>query len=173
MKVICECCGIEFDKPLAEVKRTKHNFCSIDCFKEKRRQQRPVVVCDYCGKEFNKKPGDITEHNYCCRDCQLKDIGRLNLGSVRSEETKVKISESHIGDKNPAYRDGRSYYKLRGKKVHIQIAEEMLGRPLLPDEVVHHIDLDRHNNDPSNLMVMTRSEHARLHQELRKNAVRT
>ena len=29
--------------------------------------------------------------------------------------------------------------------------------------VVHHIDGDKANNDPSNLQIMTRSEHSRLH----------
>jgi hypothetical protein len=30
-------------------------------------------------------------------------------------------------------------------------------------DVVHHIDRDKLNNDPSNLMVMTQAEHVRLH----------
>ena len=38
-----------------------------------------------------------------------------------------------------------------------------LGRDLTPDEVVHHIDRDRGNNDPSNLVVTTRGAHARDH----------
>ena len=32
-----------------------------------------------------------------------------------------------------------------------------------PDYVVHHIDGGKRNNDPKNLVVMTRSEHAKLH----------
>lgn len=31
------------------------------------------------------------------------------------------------------------------------------------DMVVHHIDGDRRNNDPSNLVVMSRADHCRLH----------
>ena len=46
---------------------------------------------------------------------------------------------------------------------HRIIMEKMLGRPLEADEVVHHIDGNKWNNDPSNLTVMTRREHALIH----------
>jgi endogenous inhibitor of DNA gyrase (YacG/DUF329 family) len=36
---------------------------------------------------------------------------------------------------------------------HILVAEEMLGRPLAPGEVVHHRDGNKANNDPTNLKV--------------------
>lgn len=51
-----------------------------------------------------------------------------------------------------------------GKYLHREVAEGMLGRPLLDGEVVHHEDRDRSNNDPSNLMVFkTNSDHGRHH----------
>ena len=47
---------------------------------------------------------------------------------------------------------------------HILIAEQMLGRPLKKDEVVHHKDRVRNNNTPSNLMVFkTKSDHTCYH----------
>lgn len=45
---------------------------------------------------------------------------------------------------------------------HISIAEDFLGRSLVEDEVVHHLDGDRANNRTSNLLVITRSEHAKF-----------
>lgn len=47
---------------------------------------------------------------------------------------------------------------------HILVAEQKIGRLLTQEECVHHIDLNRSNNDPNNLMVFaTRSDHAAFH----------
>lgn len=47
---------------------------------------------------------------------------------------------------------------------HILVAEEMLGRPLKDEEVVHHVDRDRSNNNTGNLMVFaSNSAHSRHH----------
>ena len=47
--------------------------------------------------------------------------------------------------------------------VHRIVAAQTLGRPLLPGEVVHHIDGNGENNEPSNLQVMQKGDHGRLH----------
>ena len=48
--------------------------------------------------------------------------------------------------------------------LHVVIAENMLGRHLFAEEVVHHKDLNKLNNDPDNLMVFaTKSDHTRFH----------
>lgn len=47
---------------------------------------------------------------------------------------------------------------------HILVAEEILGRPLESGECVHHIDCDRTNNNPENLMIFkTRGDHTAYH----------
>ena len=46
---------------------------------------------------------------------------------------------------------------------HQYVAEQMIGRLLKDNEVVHHIDRNKSNNDPSNLVIMTKQEHSQLH----------
>ena len=47
---------------------------------------------------------------------------------------------------------------------HLVMVEQILGRKLLPEEVVHHKDRNRSNNSPDNLMVFkTNADHSRFH----------
>ena len=41
--------------------------------------------------------------------------------------------------------------------------EKQLGRRLSFNEIVHHIDGDKSNNELSNLEILSRSEHAKMH----------
>ena len=56
-----------------------------------------------------------------------------------------------------ANKDGQVYK-------HIIVAEQKIGRYLLPEEVVHHKDFDKSNNHPDNLMIFaTKGDHTRFH----------
>lgn len=46
---------------------------------------------------------------------------------------------------------------------HVLVMEQALGRLLLDDELVHHKDENRLNNNPDNLEVTSRSRHAQIH----------
>lgn len=56
-------------------------------------------------------------------------------------------------------------YLSNGKVVeeHRYVMANLLRRELGPDEAVHHKDENKQNNDPSNLEILTRSEHASHH----------
>lgn len=51
--------------------------------------------------------------------------------------------------------------------MHRIVMENHIGRPLNKNEVVHHIDGNKFNNDISNLALMKRSEHSKEHGNLR------
>jgi hypothetical protein len=59
---------------------------------------------------------------------------------------------------------GARFVWVEGKKrpLHRLIMEEQLGRPLRRDEIVRHRDGDLLNNDPANLIVVSREEHFEL-----------
>jgi len=49
-------------------------------------------------------------------------------------------------------------------KEHILVVGNKIGRYLKKEEVVHHIDENKKNNDPSNLMIFaTNADHSRFH----------
>ena len=60
---------------------------------------------------------------------------------------------------------GYRYICVRGKKIaeHRQVVEQREGRKLTSSEVVHHVDGSPLNNDPDNLVILSRAEHQRLH----------
>lgn len=79
-------------------------------------------------------------------------------------ETRLKLRKARLGKG-----EGKSYEKTLGVHTHRIVAEQKLGRKLKPGEVVHHVDEDKRNNDPSNLEVLeSQAQHAALHQKLRK-----
>lgn len=101
------------------------------------------------------------------------DDGRLGSGMRGkkrefSDEWKSKISESKKGVGVGRSLKPNGYYEItmgehKGRLEHVVVMESIIGRRLYSNECVHHIDHDKTNNKPSNLQLMTRSEHARLH----------
>jgi len=45
---------------------------------------------------------------------------------------------------------------------YVVVAEEKIGRPLRKGETVHHLDYNKTNDNPENLLVLQRSDHARI-----------
>ncbi len=60
------------------------------------------------------------------------------------------------------------------QNVHVRVAEEKLGRRIGKSEIVHHIDEDKTNNDPENLLVFrTKGDHTLHHAKIETEMFQT
>lgn len=96
----------------------------------------------------------------------------------RSIKEGIQIAKRNGRGGNPAKqrRIKHGYVLVKteeGEKAeHIHVAEQVLGRKLKRNEVVHHIDLDKTNNHPSNLIVLSNEVHSKLHGINLNNVIR-
>jgi hypothetical protein len=83
--------------------------------------------------------------------------------------------EGHASWRGGSYIDRWGYRMVRAPErgranpyvpEHVLVAEKAAGRQLKRSEVVHHIDGDKLNNTPGNLLICTRSHHKKLHAQL-------
>lgn len=131
--------------------------------------------CTICGKEMLRNGRGykyFESRKFCSMNCYRKSE------SYASGIYK-KGHEGLCGDKNPAWKGGmvnhvKGYFKIRtDKKIyrlqHRYIIENSLGRSISRGEVVHHINGDKKDNRLENLMLMSNSEHSRLHAKMRRD----
>ena len=111
---------------------------------------RVECICDWCGAPFSKQSWEMHEHNFCCiehfRRFASERMTAMNeeLNPKRmTDKTRAKLRRARLNSG-----DGVTYTKVYGRHEHRVVAEQMLGRPLKPGEVVHHIDEDKRNNNP-------------------------
>lgn len=134
------------------------------------------LVCDYCGKEYTSYQCGKYNH-FCSIECRragaylmsqnitAEDRERRSKQIIRVNKTMNNHGErrKRQAEKLRGRGSGKGYTKVNGVHRHRLVAEKMLGRPLKPGEIVHHIDGDKQNDEPKNLKVMTQSDHIREH----------
>lgn len=106
-------------------------------------------------------------------DERVASISKKLTNRDVSEETRVKQSLAKTGicgelsnrfiDGMSVYENGYLVFNSDKTYVHRVVAETVLKRSLEDDEVVHHIDGDKLNNQPSNLVVLKSASHSKLH----------
>lgn len=120
-----------------------------------------------------KSKSKIHQFNFCSAQCKnefnSKMFSAYNQTSNpmnmpgRTLDERVQMRNRMLTFNKQQGKETKTYEKFLGEPEHRRIARLKIGRDLLPNEVVHHIDGDKHNNKPSNLLVMTKAEHTRLH----------
>ena len=147
VKLNCAFCNAPIERFASQIK--KRNFCSKRC------------LASFSSKEGNPL-GYMTLKDYSGVSRHMAELNRTLNPKRMTAETREKLRQARLG-----CGEGKTYTKTYSRHTHRVVAEEMLGRPLRPGEVVHHIDGDRRNNNPSNLKVFVSQKlHAEYHQAL-------
>lgn len=120
------------------------------------------TTCHHCGASFDRSLEQIrrAKYSFCSVACK------------RANPDFRTYAARQNGDKQRGRGAGKTYRKLNGRHEHRVVMERVLGRALVPGEIVHHKDGNKRNNVPANLEVMTQSEHARLHNPMMRALIK-
>lgn len=142
----CDWCG----KPIKKYRRNNPNFCSRQC------------LADFSNKSKNPD-GYMGLKDYTNMSTHMSELNESLNPTRMTPEVRKKVHYARLNTGT-----GMTYAKFYGKHEHRVIAEQVLGRALLPKEVVHHRDGKKRNNTPENIVVFpSQSAHAKHHAELR------
>lgn len=162
---LCDNCKEDFQDYPSRAKRRKNNFCSKRCHDEFRRTEI-IKTCEVCKSTW--KPLNSRDPSYRRKTCSSECLHKLNENTLFK---KGQIPHNYQGYK----KSSQGYILLQDsshpnankdgyvKRANI-VMEEKIGRFLTSEEVVHHIDENKLNDSPENLMLFSsNSEHIKFH----------
>lgn len=147
-------------------------------FEYKRKKQVAELKCDNCNNFFDRDIHELSTNRrnnnfkHFCNECDAKSLGGKIAGEIRNKK--------YEGEVGKIIKPKGGYYEIYVKKTHqyrpeqdwvrqhIIVVENHIGRKLFENEVVHHIDGDKLNNDIKNLDICTISEHNSCHAKAEK-----
>lgn len=168
----CLFCNKEFKRKKSIIKRGWGKFCSNECLYEDMKKRIPWNK----GKQFLhsgsfKKGHKLGMTNKKHSEETKRKISEGNKGKKISEETKRKISLANKGEKSYLWQGGKSFEpysidwtetlkrSIRERDNYIcQICNQYGNN-------VHHLDRNKKNCNPNNLITLCQKCHSRQHKK--------
>ena len=148
----CEHCGTPYRVSRVE-SQGKPRFCSRACYEATRGGRPPITKsCERCGQPFVTKAATADRMRFCSYECYWA----TGVHNHRPRTVEPRYERVYLG-KDEA---GRRRYMQRS---HVVWNQAHPDDPVRPGEEIHHIDGNRLNDVPENLLKVTREEHQRLH----------
>lgn len=169
-EITCLVCGAKRYVKVGRLKEGGGKFCSKECHNKYLllnggRKTGTLARCSNCGKEiyiqeWQRKKFD---RHYCSRKCHDKHkaitVGGNNSPLWKGDNHSYKGADGYVYVRNREHPKACNGYVKRATLV----AEEKIGRELLPRELVHHVNEIRDDDRPENLSVIYRGEHNKIH----------
>jgi len=113
-----------------------------------------IVACCWCGEGVYKSLSRLKRKAFCSIDCKSKYASKYASG------------ENHSCWKLGEHINNYGYRIVHCKPEHRTIVENIIGRKLKKDEIVHHINGNKTDNRNTNFLLCSRSYHADLHKTM-------
>jgi len=182
----CNCCGTEFSRKKSDNPDAARKYCSKVCDMASRKGRKHAVdpnapqyfrECELCKTTFKVNAQRKDTARFCSVVCKSKSYSG---GSDALNKVKTKAAPDPRLSKN-----GYPLIKLECGRVvyeHRHVMEQEIIRhddmhpflnsgsvkSLRSEIEVHHIDRDKTNNNPSNLLAVTMYAHSQIHHRNRK-----